>query len=118
MNPLQKSLQFCSPETIDKNIRFTILQLRNRNVPEFSGMVVSNRLREIPINVLHGFEQRQRYSNQKYEPEDDTEIDTIRSKGQKFLEDVFVKVFQQCRYTQNNVLFDDVVDEKGLAHFE
>lgn len=118
MNPLQKSLQFCSAEDIEKNVRFTILELRNRNVPEFSGMVVSNRLREIPINVLHGFEQRQIYSKQKYEPEDDTEIDSIRSHGEKFLEDVFVKVFQQCRYAQNNLLFDDVVDEKGLAHFE
>lgn len=103
---------------MERNIRFTILQLRNRNVPEFSGMVVSNRLREIPVNVLYGYEQRQIYSKQKYEPENEIEIDSIRSHGKKFLEDIFVKVFQQCRLAQNNLLFNDVVDEKGLANFE
>lgn len=81
-------------------------------------MVVSNRIKEIPLNILHGFEQRRLHSMENYEPDDDADIDTIRSHGEKFLKEIFIKVFQHCHNTQNNLLFDDVVDEKCLAHFE
>lgn len=82
-------------------------------------MVVPNRLKEIPLNVLHSYNQRMNSQKQNVTLEhNEYEIDSKRSFGKKYLKQVFLKIFQYCRNAENNLLFHDVVNEKYLAHFE
>lgn len=81
-------------------------------------MVVPNRLKEIPFNVLQNYLQRMNDLKQdfSYTPEDNVELK--RSRARKFLKQVFMNIFQQCRNSEDSICFEDVVDEKYLAHFD
>lgn len=118
LNPLLKAFEFCSVNEIENNVRFKILQLRDANVLEFSGFIVPNRLKEIPVNVLHSYERKNLDDDDANDIDEELDIDKQRSQGMKYLKKIFMKVFQMCRNTQNNLLFEDVVDEKILANFE
>lgn len=48
----QKIFNFCHISEIEENIRLKILQLRNQKEIEFDGMLVPNRIKEFPMNVL------------------------------------------------------------------
>lgn len=117
LNPLLTDLTFCDTADIERNIRFILLNHRDNNVPEFAGMMVPNRLKEIPINVLQNYLQRLKHHRQDFDCADDN-LEVRRSKGRNFLRQIYMEVFQKCRNTENNVCFEDVVDEKYLAHFD
>lgn len=118
MNPLQKDLIFCNHADIEQNIRFIVLQHRNNNVPEFSGMVIPNRLKEIPFNVLENYLQRLNNLKQDFNSTTEESIEAKRSRGKRFLREIFMNIFQKCRNSEDNICFEDVVDEKYLAHFD
>lgn len=118
LNPLLKTFEFCNASEIGNNVRFKMLQLRDANVPEFSGFIVPNRLKEIPVNMLHSYERKNLQDDDVNETDEEFDIDKQRSQGIKYLKKIFMKVFQMCRNTENNLLFEDVVDEKSLANFE
>lgn len=101
-------------------MRFKFLQLRDRNEPEFSGMMVPSRLKEIPLNILTSYKKRINDENYAYILEDDfiDEVDGIRRKGLKFLKIVHTKVFQTCRCLDNHLEYEDVVNEKIISYFE
>lgn len=107
---------------IETNLRFQVLQLRDRNEPEFVGLPVPNRIKEIPINILADYKKR--LNENIYLQEDggdddeDDEIDSKRSRGSKYIKQIHVKVFQNCRCSQNNLDYEDVVDEKMVFHLE
>lgn len=119
MNPLQKDLIFCNNAEIEQNIRFIVLQHRNDNVPEFSGMVVPNRLKEIPFNVLENYLQRLKNLKQDFDTNASEEnVEVRRSRAKKFLREIFMNIFQKCRNFEDNICYEDVVDEKYLANFD
>lgn len=118
MNPLQKDLIFCNNADIEQNIRFIVLQHRNDNVPEFSGMVVPNRLKEIPFNVLENYLQRLKNLKQDFDSNTEENVEVKRSRAKKFLREIFMNIFQKCRNFEDNICYEDVVDEKYLANFD
>lgn len=118
LNPLQSPLKFCDQTEIDRNIRFILLQHRNNNVPEFSGMLIPNRLKEIPFNILQNYLQRMSDLKHDFNYVIDDSVEVKRSRARKFLKQVFMNIFQQCRNSEDNVCFEDAVDEKYLAHFD
>lgn len=81
-------------------------------------MIVPNRLKEIPFNVLHSYLQRLNDLRHDFEYKTDDNVEVKRSDGRKFLKQVFMNIFQQCRNSEDNVCFEDIVDEKFLAHFD
>lgn len=115
---MQKDLTFCSNADIEQNIRFIVLQHRNDNVPEFSGMVVPNRLKEIPFNVLENYLQRLKNLKQDFNSNTEDNVEVRRSRGKKFLREIFMNIFQKCRNSEDNICYEDVVDEKYLANFD
>lgn len=118
MNPLQKDFTFCNNIDIEQNIRFIVLQHRNNNVPEFIGMSVPNRLKEIPFNILENYLQRLNNLKHDHSFESEESIELKRSKEKKYLREIFITIFQKCRNSENNVCFEDVVNEKYLANFD
>lgn len=118
MNPLQKDFIFCNHKDIEQNIRFIVLQHRNNNVPEFSGMVVPNRLKEIPFNVLENYLQRLNNCKHDFILNTKEDIESKRSKARTFLRQTFMNIFQKCRNSEENISFEDVLDEKYLVHFD
>ncbi|XP_044766711.1 coiled-coil and C2 domain-containing protein 2A [Coccinella septempunctata] len=120
LNPYQKPLQFCNISEIDKNIRMKILQLRNRNEPEFDGMVVPNRIKEIPLNILKDYKRR--VANERdglFMEETKAEgYDSKRKNGMSIMKQIHTKVFQRCKNATNNLEIEDILDEKYLVHFE
>lgn len=121
-NPAMAPFEFCEPKDIDENLRFKVLELRDRNEPEFVGMVVPNRLKEIPTDILTDYNRRRKEEGKNLiEDEfdyDEDEIDSKRIHGRKYLKQVYTKVFQQCRNAENNLIYEDVVNEKLLPHIE
>lgn len=113
-------MEFCSMNEIETNLRFQVLQLRDRNEPEFVGLPVPNRIKEIPINILSEYKKRLNETTYLQEDGDDDndDIDSKRSRGSKYLKQIHVKVFQSCRCSQNNLDYEDVVDEKLVFHVE
>lgn len=81
-------------------------------------MVVPIRLKEIPFNVLQSYLQRLNDLKQDFNSFSEDDLEVKRSKGKKFLKQVFMNIFQQCRNAEDNLCFEDVVDEKYLAHFD
>ncbi|KAK5642284.1 hypothetical protein RI129_008451 [Pyrocoelia pectoralis] len=120
-NPEMAPFEFCEMKDIDGDLRLQILQLRNQNEPEFVGMVVPNRIKEIPSNVLDDYKQRVEEESQglMIQSEDySNEIDAKRFNGGKCLKQVYTKIFQQCRNTQNNLIYEDVMNEKIIPRIE
>ncbi|EFA01199.2 coiled-coil and C2 domain-containing protein 2A [Tribolium castaneum] len=117
----EQEWQFCDPKIIEDNLRFKILQLRNKNEPEFDRIVVPNRIKEIPLDVLADYRRRvamERESLVEEDEDDDDEIEARRSKGRKLLKQIHIRVFQKCKNSENNLSFEDVVDEKFMPQLE
>lgn len=116
--------EFCEWSDLENNLRFKVLELRAKNEPEFVGMIVPNRIKEIPLSILDDYHRRiyeERKSKLLEEDDEelkDNEIDTKRSRGRKYLKQVYTKVFQQCRNTENNFIYEDVVNEKIIPQIE
>jgi hypothetical protein len=114
--------KFCDQKIIEDNLRLKVLQLRNKNEPEFDRMTVPNRIKEIPRDILADYERRvaSERENLTVEEEDDDEdeIEKKRSRGRKLLKQIHIRVFQKCKNSQNNLTFEDVVDEKFLPQLE
>ncbi|XP_045464797.1 coiled-coil and C2 domain-containing protein 2A isoform X2 [Harmonia axyridis] len=120
LNPYQKSLEFCDISEIDDNIRMKILQLRNQNEPEFDGMVVPNRIKEIPRNILKDYKRRIANEREGLFMEESKEegYDSRRKNGMRIMKQIHTKVFQKCKNSTNNLEIDDILDEKYLVYFE
>ncbi|KAL3285284.1 hypothetical protein HHI36_019394 [Cryptolaemus montrouzieri] len=120
LNPYQKGFEFCHISEIDDNIRMKILQLRDRNEPEFDGMVIPNRIREIPANILKDYKRRIAHEREGFFVDDEVEddYDSKRKIGARNLKQIQTKVFQKCKSAVNNLEVEDVVDEKYLVHLE
>ncbi|KAI4470398.1 centrosomal protein-related [Holotrichia oblita] len=117
-NPELQRLIFYNSSNIEENTRFRVLALRNRNEPEFVGMVVPNRIKEIPTNVLTSYYKRIREEQNKCCLEGDENVESRISNGQKFLKQLHINIFQQCRSMPNNLTYDDVVNERLLSYFQ
>lgn len=117
-----KTMEFCAFNEIEENIRLKILQLRDQNEPEFDGMIVPNRLKEINFNALADYKRRiasaAAQNGCNFDEEFDEEIRSKRSYGEKYLKQIYIKIFQQCKNSNNNLCYEDVVDEKFLLYFE
>ncbi|CAH1965561.1 unnamed protein product [Acanthoscelides obtectus] len=116
-----EELQFCEISKIEQNIRFTLLRLRDKKEIEFDGILVPNRVKEIPFNILADYKRRKAaeekgYLSDEYEYED--EFESQRKYGKKYLKQVYTKVFQRCKNTENNLEYKSVVNEKFLIHFQ
>lgn len=122
LNPDLNELKFCDPEELNNNIRFKVLELRDRNEPEFVRMTVPNRIKEIPTNILSTYKKRvsKNLLSEDYEETEDTEdsIENKRSRGLKNLKLIYTKIHQQCKCTQNNLEYEDVVNETIVKHVE
>ncbi|XP_044269143.1 coiled-coil and C2 domain-containing protein 2A [Tribolium madens] len=113
--------QFCDPKLIEDNLRLKILQLRNQNEPEFDRMTVPNRIKEIPLDILADYNRRVAMEQENLveeDEDDDDEIEAKRSKGRKLLKQIHIRVFQKCKNSENNLTFEDVVDEKFMPQLE
>lgn len=104
--------KFCNSCEIDQNVRFKILQLRDRSETEFDGIVIPNRIKEIPFNTLDIIK------NHKLGENFSQTIDAQENHGRKYLKQIYIKLFQICKNSENNLVYESVVDEKYLAHFE
>nr|XP_022912420.1 coiled-coil and C2 domain-containing protein 2A [Onthophagus taurus] len=117
-NPEMKKLSFYSPEKINSNLRFQVLQLRNKNEPEFLGMYVPNRLKEIPENILTNHNQRKKQERTLSADSEDDNVDAKRLHGIRCLKQLHTKVYQQCRSSQNNLTYENIVDERLISYFQ
>lgn len=112
------TLIFYDAATIENNVRFQVLELRNNNEPEFAGMIVPNRLKEIPVNILSSYNKRIREEHIRYDFDERENIEARISKGQKYLKLLHIKIFQQCKSITSNLTYEDVVNEKLLSYFQ
>ncbi|CAH0545749.1 unnamed protein product [Brassicogethes aeneus] len=119
LNPHLESLQFCDIKEIENNIRLTMLQLRNQNEIEFDGMTIPNRVKEIPLNALADYKKRLAVEDKVfYEDDFDVDFEQHRSNSKKYLRQVHNKIFQKCKNYDNNLLYENVVNEKYLPYLE
>lgn len=79
-----------------------------------------NRHKEIPNNILSAYKKRltEEHKNFILEEDYDDDIDVKRSRGRKYLQQIHTKLFQLCRCVQNNLEYEDVVNEKLLDYFQ
>lgn len=121
LNKYLEPFEFCEQSEIDDNIRYKLLQLRNRNEPEFVGMVIPNRLKEIPTNVLSQYELRMGKQQEETPLDEDKEEDDIvsrRLRGLKQLRQIYTLIFQKSINTNNNLAYEDVVNEQVVSDIE
>lgn len=119
LNPDLNNLTFCKAENVEENLRLKFLELRDRNEPEFVSLVVPNRLKEIPTNILSAYKKRLVYNeNFNFEEEYEDNADERRSKGRRYLQQIHTKVFQKCRCLHDNLQYEDVVNEKLIMYLE
>ncbi|XP_063925902.1 coiled-coil and C2 domain-containing protein 2A isoform X2 [Zophobas morio] len=121
LNHQMEGWQFCDPKILEDNLRLKVLQLRNRNEPEFDRMMVPNRIKEIPLDILSDYKRRiaaEREAMSIEEDDDEEEVEKKRSSGRKHLKQIHIRVFQKCKNSQDNLTFEDVVDEKLLPQLE
>lgn len=115
-------MDFCDAEELNRNIRFKILELRDRNEPEFVGMVVPNRIKEIPSNVLSAYKKRiddsKALLEDDYNEEMEDDIESKKSRGLKNLKLIYTRIFQQCKCIDRNLEYEDVVNERIVKHVE
>nr|CAI5845471.1 unnamed protein product [Callosobruchus analis] len=112
-----EELQFCDISKLEQNIRFTLLTLRDKKEIEFDGMLVPNRVKEIPFSILADYKRRKATEEKGYmseENEYEDEYEAQRKYGKKYLKQVYTKVFQRCKNTENNLEYKSVVNEKFL----
>lgn len=122
LDPDLNDLSFCHRDEIDKNIRFKVLELRDRNEPEFVGVAVPNRIKEIPTNILSAYKKRvsKTLLTEDYDETEDLEggIESRRSRGFKNLKLIYAKIFQEVKCIENNLEYEDVVNETLVKHVE
>lgn len=97
-----------------------ILQLRNQNEPEFDGMVVPNRVKEISSIILKDYKRRIAHEKDGLFMEKTKEegYESKRRNGKRIIKQIHTKVFQKCKNTTNNLEIEDILDEKYLIYFE
>ncbi|KAF5294949.1 hypothetical protein FQR65_LT10662 [Abscondita terminalis] len=120
-DPEMSRFEFCEMKDLEIDLRFQLLRLRNQNEPEFVGMVIPNNSKEIPENVLDDYKRRiaeEQLDLMLDEDSCDDQINGKRVQGRKYLKQVYTKVFQKCRNTQNNLVYEDVVNEKLIPRIE
>lgn len=117
-----KILQLCDQSEIETNIRFKLLQLRDRKEPEFVGMVIPNRLKEIPTNIFSQYKQRvEEQQNLTFLEEHDNSEDELilkRSQGKKRLMQIYTLIFQKCLMAKSNLEYEDIMNEKIIPQIE
>lgn len=120
INAYQNGLNFCNMTEIESNLRYRVLQLRDRKEIGFDGMLVPNRIKEIPFNILEDYKKRKGVESSDFSFEDveEDKLEKQRSEGKKYLKQVQLKVFQMCKNTENNLDYESVVDEKYLINFQ
>lgn len=111
---------FCEKDDVEGNIRLKLLQLRNRNEPEFVGIVIPNRLKEIPTNVFSQYELRKGEQKRAMEAEENGEGNLMskRINGQKWLKQIYTVIFQKSINASNHLAYDDVVNEGVISNIE
>lgn len=122
MNHLSSSFHFSNIAEIEENIRLKVLRLRDQKEIEFDGMLVPNRVKEIPFNILSDYKRRKALEKKGYliEESDDynDEFESHRNYGKKYLKQLYIRVFQKCKSIENNLNYESVVDERILLYFQ
>lgn len=119
LSPHIRDFQFCDPKELEDNLRLTVLQLRNQHEIEFDGMLIPNRVKEIPFNILADYKKRIATEDRiSYEDDDDADYERQRINSKKYLRQIHNKIFQKCKSSDCNLLYEDVVNEKYLPYFE
>ncbi|XP_056639717.1 coiled-coil and C2 domain-containing protein 2A [Diorhabda sublineata] len=114
----QNSLTFCNISEIEENIRLKVLMLRDKKEIEFDGLLVPNRIKEFPVNILSQYNKRKAAEDKEsLSDEVDSDFKTQYNFGKKFLKQVHIKVFQMCKNTDNNLDYESVIDEKFFIYF-
>ncbi|CAG9831885.1 unnamed protein product [Diabrotica balteata] len=109
---------FCKTSVIEENLRLKILQLRDQKEIEFDGMVVPNRVREIPFTILNPYMRRKASEEKGYiSDDDDTEYKAQYNFGKKRLKQVYLRLFHLCKNTENNLDYESVVNENYFIYF-
>ncbi|CAG9860595.1 unnamed protein product [Phyllotreta striolata] len=108
---------FCDISEIDENIRLKILQLRDQKEIEFDGMLVPNRIKEIPTNVLSQYLRRKAGEKPNLKIEVFENLKSQYYFGKKSLQQIHLKIFQLCKSTENNLDYESVVNEKYFIYF-
>ncbi|KAF7268596.1 hypothetical protein GWI33_018286 [Rhynchophorus ferrugineus] len=112
LGPYTDSLTFCNISEIDRNVRLLCLRLRDKNEIEFDGVPIASRAREVPLGPLRDFQRRKSAEVIEEYDHDDT------ASGRHKLKQIYRKVFQMCKGTENNLSYESVVDEKNLVYVE
>lgn len=99
-----------------------MLQLRDQKEIEFDGMLVPNRIKEIPFNILSDYKRRKALEEKgdflDESDEYDDEFEMQRNYGKKYLKQLYIRVFQKCKSIDNNLDYESVVDERILFYFQ
>ncbi|CAG9813725.1 unnamed protein product, partial [Phaedon cochleariae] len=119
LNPHQDSLTFCNIREIEENVRLKILQLRDQKEIEFDGIPIPNRVKEIPFNVLADYKRRKMTEERglNFEEFDEEDVEVQRRFGRKFLKQIYIRTFQLCKNTENNLDYESVIDERYMIYF-
>lgn len=116
LEPNKKLFEFCDASEIDENPRFKMLRLRDKNEPEFQGVVVPNRIKEIPADAFVAYEKRCAENQSPLVPEDfrKDDIDAQRQWGLKYLHIAENKVIQLSKIAENKICLEDVLTENTI----
>lgn len=116
LSPYKENFKFCEILEIEENARFKILCLRDQNEAEFDGVIIPNRVKEISFPTINSIKNH-KDGEDKYQ-NTGNEIEAQIRYGRKYLKQIYRKLFQMCQNSENNLIYESVVDEKYLAHFE
>lgn len=110
-------------EELNRNIRFKMLELRDKNEPEFLGTVVPNRIKEISTSALAAYKKRVTESrgvleDDNFDEEEEDTIEAKRARGIRSLKLIYTKILQQCKCVDHNLEYEDVVNERMVKHVE
>ena len=104
---------------LNSNVRFEVLKLRDSNEPEFMGMVVPNRVKEIPTNMLSAYKKRIKGdgSYQVLKTSFDENVDGNRFRGRKYLQMVYTGIYQKCRSAERDLTYEDILNSTFNSYF-
>ncbi|XP_021920038.1 coiled-coil and C2 domain-containing protein 2A isoform X3 [Zootermopsis nevadensis] len=111
LDPLQAEFDFCKMDDLVANSRLRLLQLRDQREPEFRGLCVPLREKEIPKDMFKVYEKRLTYTDSQLESLSSDPLELHRDWGQKFLQKVRQRVLKQCHLAQQHRQLQDIVME-------
>lgn len=106
---------FCDDSDIENNPRFKLLKLRDNNEPEFKGLVVPNRIKEIPSDVFENYEKRikeEQVSSDALNDQFEDNIDVQRKWANKYLEQAENRIVQLSKIAERRMTLKDVINEE------